>query len=127
MGLPGDLAEIDELLDDERFFEPFRPFFDPVIGRPSIPIETYIRMMFLKYRYRLGFEPLCREVADSMAWRRFCRIPLAEAVPGSDDADEDHHPLRRGGGGRAERGAAGQGGGEQGRQKSTRSGPTPPW
>ncbi len=45
LGLPGDLAEIDELLDDERFFEPFRPFFDPVIGRPSIPIETYLRMM----------------------------------------------------------------------------------
>jgi len=36
LGLPGDLAEIDVLLDDERFFEPFRPFFDPVIGRPSI-------------------------------------------------------------------------------------------
>jgi len=81
MGLPGDLAEIDELLDDERFFEPFRPFFDPVIGRPSVPLETYIRMMFLKYRYKIGFEPLCREVADSLAWRRFCRIPLAEAVP----------------------------------------------
>ncbi len=81
MGLPGDLAEIDDLLDDEAFFEPFRPFFDPTIGRPSVPIETYIRMMFLKYRYRLGFEPLCREVADSIAWRRFCRIPLGEAVP----------------------------------------------
>ncbi len=57
MGLPGDLAEIDALLDDEAFFDPFRPFFDPVIGRPSIPMQTYIRMMFLKYRYRMGFEP----------------------------------------------------------------------
>jgi len=80
-GLPGDLAEIDELLDDERFFEPFRPFFDPVIGRPSIPMETYLRMMFLKYRYRLGYEPLCREVADSIAWRRFCRLSLDQAPP----------------------------------------------
>jgi transposase, IS5 family len=81
LGLPGDLAEIDQLLDDERFFEPFRPFFDPAIGRPSIPIETYLRMMFLKYRYRLGYEPLCREVADSIAWRRFCRLPLDQAPP----------------------------------------------
>ena len=81
LGLPGDLAQIDELLDDERFFEPFRPFFDPVIGRPSIPIETYLRMMFLKYRYRLGFEPVCREVSDSIAWRRFCRVPLDQEVP----------------------------------------------
>ncbi len=81
MGLPGDLGEIDVLLDDARFFEPFRPFFDPVIGRPSIPIETYVRMMFLKYRYRLGFEPLCREVSDSLAWRRFARVPLGTRVP----------------------------------------------
>jgi transposase, IS5 family len=81
MGLPGDLAEIDALLDDPRFFEPFRPFFDPTHGRPSIPMETYLRMMFLKYRYRLGFEPLCAEVADSLAWRRFCRVPLGTRVP----------------------------------------------
>lgn len=81
MGLPGDLAEIDALLDDERFFEPFRAFFDPRCGRPSIPMETYLRMMFLKYRYRLGFEPLCREVADSLAWRRFCRVPLGTSAP----------------------------------------------
>lgn len=35
LGLPGDLAEIDSLLDDPRFFEPFREFFDPRIGRPQ--------------------------------------------------------------------------------------------
>ena len=38
-------------------------------------------MMVLKYRYGLGFESLCREVADSIAWRRFCRIPLDCPVP----------------------------------------------
>jgi IS5 family transposase len=37
--------------------------------------------MFLKFRYKLGFEPLCREVADSISWQRFCRIPLGVAVP----------------------------------------------
>jgi len=81
MGLPGDLAEIDALLHDPRFFEPFKAFFDPTQGRPSIPMESYLRMMFLKYRYRLGFEPLCAEVADSLAWRRFCRVPLGSRVP----------------------------------------------
>jgi len=69
------------LLDDLRFFEPYRVFFHPILGRPSIPIETYLRLMFLKYRYRLGFEPLCREVADSITWQRFCRIPLGGRVP----------------------------------------------
>ena len=81
LALPAGLAEVDELLDDQRFFEPFRRWFDPAIGRPSIPAETVLRMLFLRYRYRLGFETLCREVADSLAWRRFCRIPLGEAVP----------------------------------------------
>jgi IS5 family transposase len=44
-------------------------------------METYLRLMFLKFRYRLGFESLCREVADSISWQRFCRIPLGTRVP----------------------------------------------
>jgi IS5 family transposase len=39
--------------------------------------------MFLKFRYRLGYESLCREVSDSITWRRFCRIPLEGSVPHS--------------------------------------------
>jgi IS5 family transposase len=81
LGLPRGLAEVDRLLDDVRFFEPFVPFFSATTGRPSIPMETYLRMMFLRFRYKLGFETLCAEVADSIAWRRFCRIPLDAAVP----------------------------------------------
>jgi hypothetical protein len=34
--LSGELAEIDGLLDDRRFFVPFRSFFDLTEGRPSI-------------------------------------------------------------------------------------------
>jgi IS5 family transposase len=44
-------------------------------------METYLRLMFLKFRYRLGFESLCREVADSISWQRFCRIPFGTRVP----------------------------------------------
>ena len=79
--LPEELARVDALLDDPAFFAPFVPFFDPRIGRPSTPMETYLRMMFLKFRYRLGYESLCREVSDSITWRRFCRIPLEGSVP----------------------------------------------
>ncbi|MDT5348238.1 MAG: transposase, family, partial [Mycobacterium sp.] len=79
--LPVELARVDGLLDDPVFFDPFVSYFDPVIGRPSIPVETYLRMMFLKFRYRLGFEALCREVGDSISWQRFCRIPLGTRVP----------------------------------------------
>jgi IS5 family transposase len=79
--LPEELARVDALLDDPAFLAPFVPFFDSRIGRPSTPMETYLRMMFLKFRYRLGYESLCREVSDSIAWRRFCRIPLEGSVP----------------------------------------------
>ena len=79
--LPDELARVDALLDDPVFFGPFKPFFDPRIGRPSTPMETYLRLMFLKFRHRLGYESLCREVTDSITWRRFCRIPLDGAVP----------------------------------------------
>src|SRR6267154_636681 len=79
--LPDELARVAALLDDPAFFTPFVPHFDPRIGRPSTPMETYLRLMFLKFRYRLGYESLCREVSDSITWRRFCRIPLDGAVP----------------------------------------------
>lgn len=81
LSLPPGLAEIDELLDDERFFGPFRPHFSATHGRPSVPMESFLRLMYLRFRYRLGFAALCREVTDSLSWRRFCRIPLGEAVP----------------------------------------------
>jgi IS5 family transposase len=79
--LPEELGRVDVLLDDPAFFAPFAPFFDPRLGRPSTPMETYLRLMFLKFRYRLGYESLCREVSDSITWRRFCRIPLEGRVP----------------------------------------------
>jgi IS5 family transposase len=79
--LPDELARVDMLLDDEVFFAPFRAYFDPVFGRPSIPIETYLRLMFLKFRYRLGYESVCAEVADSISWRRFARIGIDGRVP----------------------------------------------
>lgn len=72
---------MDRLLDDPVFIQPFRVHFDPIIDRPSIPIETYLRLMVLKFRYRLGYKLLCREVADSISWQRFCRIPLGGRVP----------------------------------------------
>jgi Transposase domain (DUF772) len=79
--LPVELGRVDALLDDPVFFAPFAAHFDTRIGRPSIPVETYLRLMFLKFRYRLGYESLCREVADSISWQRFCRIPFGTRVP----------------------------------------------
>jgi transposase, IS5 family len=79
--LPQELARVDALLDDPVFFAPFTPYFHPVLGRPSTPVECYLRLMFLKFRHGLGYETLCAEVSDSISWRRFCRIPLDGLVP----------------------------------------------
>jgi transposase, IS5 family len=88
LAMPAELARVDELLDDPAFFEPFRPYFHPRLGRKSLPMETFLRLMYLKYRYRVGFETLCREVTDSVSWSRFCRIPLGATAP-------DHSTLKK--------------------------------
>src|SRR5258707_12844109 len=79
--LPGELARVDALLDDPAFFAPFAPHFHPVLGRPSTPAEWYLRLMFLKFRCRLGFESLCAEGSDSISWRRFFAGPLGGTGP----------------------------------------------
>ena len=50
-------------------------------GRPTIAMETYVRLMVLKQRYRWGYRSLMAEVSDSIHLRRFCRIRLSERVP----------------------------------------------
>jgi IS5 family transposase len=79
--LPAELAQVDAYLDDERFIAPWRALFDRRLGRPSVPVDTLLRLLYLKHRYQLGYESLCREVSDSIGWRRFCRIGLDRPVP----------------------------------------------
>jgi transposase, IS5 family len=79
--LPAELGRVDAYLDDERFVAPWRALFDRRLGRPSVPVDTLLRLLYLKHRYGLGYETLCKEVSDSISWRRFCRIPLDRPVP----------------------------------------------
>jgi transposase, IS5 family len=89
--LPEDLAALDLLLADhellwplvERWRQEFRESGRAVLteGRPTIALETYVRLMVLKQRYRWGYRTLVAEVSDSIHLRRFCRISLWERVP----------------------------------------------
>jgi transposase, IS5 family len=89
--LPEDLAALDVLLSDHEFLWPiverwqqeFRETGRLVLteGRPTIAMETFIRLMVLKQRYRWGYRTLVAEVSDSIHLRRFCRISLSERVP----------------------------------------------
>jgi transposase, IS5 family len=79
--LPAELQAVDAYLDDDRLIAPWRGLFSRRLGRPSVPIDTLLRLLYLKHRYGLGYESLCREVADSISWRRFCRLGLDRPVP----------------------------------------------
>jgi IS5 family transposase len=79
--LPEDFAKLDRWLNDERFFQPFLGHYHRRLGRPSIPAETYLRMMVLKHQYGLSDRQLCASVVERINWRRFCRIPWDQAVP----------------------------------------------
>jgi transposase, IS5 family len=89
--LPDDLAALDRLLDDPAVLGPIVERFRREVvedkravltdGRPTIAMETYVRLMVLKQRYRWGYRSLMAEVSDSIHLRRFCRISLSERVP----------------------------------------------
>src|SRR3954466_8237222 len=89
--LPENLAALDVLLCDpellwplvERWRREFEQTGRAVLteGRPTIAMETYVRLMVLKQRYRWGYRSLVAEVSDSIHLRRFCRISLSERVP----------------------------------------------
>src|SRR3954469_17586216 len=86
--LPVELERVDAWLDDERFFAPFVPHFSARMGRPSVPMETYLRLMFLKHRYRLGYASLCAEVSRLGLLVAVLPRRHRRPVAAPDDADE---------------------------------------
>ena len=89
--LPDDLAALDVLLGDPALLAPIaarwaRESLDSGArslseGRPTIPMDTYVRLMVVKHRCGWGYETLMREVSDSFHLRRFCRLGLSVRVP----------------------------------------------
>ncbi len=82
--LPDDLARLDQVLDAPGVLKPFERHWGHAnlhVGRPSLPMATYVRLMTLKHRQGWGYERLVRQVADSFHLRRFCRIAITAALP----------------------------------------------
>jgi transposase, IS5 family len=82
--LPDDLAVLDVLLRDPVVLAPIASHWRAealLKGRPTIPMETFVRLMVVKQRTGWGYETLMREVSDSLHLRRFCLIALGERVP----------------------------------------------
>lgn len=82
--LPEDLAALDLLLSDPGLLAPICGGWERQArarGRPTISMQTYVRLMVIKHRTGWGYETLMREVSDSLHLRRFCLIGLGERVP----------------------------------------------
>jgi IS5 family transposase len=82
--LPADLAALDVLLGDSALLAPVEAAWEQAAlgrGRPTIPIDSFVRLMVVKQRCGWGYETLVREVSDSLHLRRFCLIALTERVP----------------------------------------------
>ena len=79
--MPSDLEFVDRVLDDPGLLEPFRSFFSPLWGRPSTPMETFVRLMFLKSWLKVGYEELFERVSRSVTFLVFCRIGLGADTP----------------------------------------------
>src|SRR5215469_1813068 len=82
--LPDDLARLDQVLDAPGVLKKFEQHWGRAnlnVGRPSIAMTTYVRLMALKHRHGWGYERLIRRVADSFNLRRFCRISIVAEVP----------------------------------------------
>jgi hypothetical protein len=89
--LPDELARVDALLDDPAFFAPFAPYFHPLIGRPCMPVECCLRLMFLKYRGEKLLRTSRQRLAGAMPDGATRRVSLHEP---------DARPIAKGGLGR---------------------------
>jgi IS5 family transposase len=81
--LDDELKKIDQLLDNREFLRPFESVFDDTMGRPGTPVDVYLRMMYLKFRWGLSYEEVETEVRERIPWRLFCHLSLMDGVPDS--------------------------------------------
>src|SRR5215218_8871028 len=111
--LPVELVRVDALLDDSLFFAPVRAVLRPQDGTAvdadgnlpavdvfEVPVPAWVRVVVPG---GIGFDHLAAVLPDR----------AGPAGAASNDVDEVDHPVRLGGGGGVERGAAGQGRGGQ--------------
>jgi transposase, IS5 family len=93
---PGDPARLDELLCDPELLVPIALRWERELTdagrcsdrrRPSLAIETYVRLMVLKHRCGWGSETLMREVSDSI------QLAVHRLNPGHASGMGGSHPV----------------------------------
>ena len=81
--LDNELSKVDKLLQGRSLLKPFEDVFHDYMGRPGTPVDVYLRMLFLKFRWGLSYEEVEREVKERIPWRLFCHLSLMDPVPDS--------------------------------------------
>jgi len=85
------LRRIDALMDFSEVRQHLAPFYS-AIGRPSIDPELMVRMLVVGYCLGIRSERrLCEEVHLNLAYRWFCRLGLADAVPDHSTFSKNRH------------------------------------
>lgn len=80
---PPVLIKADMIFNNKKFEEQIRKDFDVKIGRGSVPVRPFLRLMYLKKLNTWGYEALVKNVNENVMLKRFCRIPMDEPVPHS--------------------------------------------
>ena len=85
------LRSIDRFVDLAGVRAHLAPFYSST-GRPSIDPELMIRMLIVGYTHGIRSERrLCDEVHLNLAYRWFCRLDLADAVPDHSTFSKNRH------------------------------------
>lgn len=85
------LRTIDRFVDLDAIRAHLAPFYSTT-GRPSIDPELMIRMLLVGYIMGIRSERrLCEEVHLNLAYRWFCRLDLADAVPDHSTFSKNRH------------------------------------
>src|ERR1043165_3664409 len=75
------LRSIDRFVELGELRRELAPFYS-TLGRPWIDPELMIRMLIVGYCFGIRSERrLCEEVRLNLAYRWFCRLDLADAIP----------------------------------------------
>src|SRR5215831_6329364 len=82
------LAEADALIDWSEVEQELGGIYSAATGRPSYPLLTLFKALLLQQWYGLSDPRTEEAISDSISFRRFVGLSLADAVP-------DHSTLSR--------------------------------
>lgn len=82
------LSEVDELVDWTKLEEKLEGIYSAKSGRPSYPLLTLFKALLLQQWYGLSDPRTEEAMSDSISFRRFVGLSLADTVP-------DHSTLSR--------------------------------